>query len=604
MTKQTYFIALISLCCFVFIPLQVAYSQLPEQDCIQAIPICTSITTQTNSYTGEGLIPNEINSNISCLSSGEENSVWYSLSITDSGLLYFTLTPLQILDDYDFAVFDLTQASCADIFSNPFLEVSCNYSAIAGETGANLPGAASNNGGGGPNRNAPIPVLPGQTYLINISNFSGTASGFTLDFTASTINSNNFGNAELSSISRIGNTDTLLLSFSQFVQCGSVSSTDFTVLIDSISQPIDSLWSSTCIDSAQSTNQFKFLLANPILTSEEITLSLVDTVKNICGNPLTLGSVQDRVFPAFQATASSQSICLGDSIALSTSLTGNGYTYLWLPDSLSGPSIRVSPNQDEIYRVIITDTLNNQTRSDTVSIRVKPTPLVDMGPDLVFCEDSLLLSVPISTWAAYQWEDGSSDSIRSIQESGIYSLQVTGQNGCMSSDSILITRDTVPRSEFSWMTDTLSVNFTNTSVRSDSMFNWDFGDGSSSMDVNPSHTYDTTGSYTVILISSNACGQDTLVQEIDVNGWATSISPEVVEQFLKIHPNPGSSYIEVNFLHRIFMGETIQLYDIQGRLLRDYGIIDQSSLRISRDKFVSGIYFLRIGNVTRKLWFK
>lgn len=44
---------------------------------------------------------------------------------------------------------------------------------------------------------------------------------------------------------------------------------------------------------------------------------------------------------------------------------------------------------------------------------------------------------------------------------------------------------------------------------------WDFGDGSSSTDANPQHTYDTLGQYAVSLIVSNSFGSDTIESTID-----------------------------------------------------------------------------------------
>ena len=54
-------------------------------------------------------------------------------------------------------------------------------------------------------------------------------------------------------------------------------------------------------------------------------------------------------------------------------------------------------------------------------------------------------------------------------------------------------------------TNYLSVDFTNASVGADS-YAWDFGDGSTSTDTDPSHTYTAEGTYTVELVASNAGG--------------------------------------------------------------------------------------------------
>ncbi|MES1224925.1 MAG: hypothetical protein ABUT20_56075, partial [Bacteroidota bacterium] len=149
-----------------------------NQDCLGAIPICQGVYTQTNSYVGTGNIPNEINSGSSCLLSGEKNDVWYVFTVQTSGILNFTITPNNLSDDYDWAVYNLTNNTCAQIFTIPTLEVSCNYSGSPGPTGPNGLAGAQNN--------PPFAVTAGQTYVLNVSNFSSTQSGYTFDVGATT----------------------------------------------------------------------------------------------------------------------------------------------------------------------------------------------------------------------------------------------------------------------------------------------------------------------------------------------------------------------------------------------------------------------------------
>jgi PKD repeat protein len=47
-------------------------------------------------------------------------------------------------------------------------------------------------------------------------------------------------------------------------------------------------------------------------------------------------------------------------------------------------------------------------------------------------------------------------------------------------------------------------------------YNWDFGDGQSSQEPSPEHTYNAEGEYTVTLIVSNECGLDTIVQPVAI----------------------------------------------------------------------------------------
>ena len=46
---------------------------------------------------------------------------------------------------------------------------------------------------------------------------------------------------------------------------------------------------------------------------------------------------------------------------------------------------------------------------------------------------------------------------------------------------------------------------------------WNFGDGTTSTDMNPTHNFTANGSYNVQLIANGNCGSDTLIQTIDIS---------------------------------------------------------------------------------------
>jgi len=58
----------------------------------------------------------------------------------------------------------------------------------------------------------------------------------------------------------------------------------------------------------------------------------------------------------------------------------------------------------------------------------------------------------------------------------------------------------------------LTVQFVDASTNTPTSWAWSFGDGGTSTLQNPSHTYSTTGSYTVTLTASNAQGSNTVTQ--------------------------------------------------------------------------------------------
>jgi PKD repeat protein len=64
----------------------------------------------------------------------------------------------------------------------------------------------------------------------------------------------------------------------------------------------------------------------------------------------------------------------------------------------------------------------------------------------------------------------------------------------------------------------LDVQFTDNSIGNSISWLWDFGDGSTSTEQNPTHTYSAPGSYTVRLTVINAAGSSTSTSYITVSG--------------------------------------------------------------------------------------
>jgi len=122
----------------------------------------------------------------SCLCSGERGSVWYQIRINAAGFLQFDIVPNDwpgapstFSTDYDFALYG-PNPSCSNLVS----PIRCHYSALGvtgiySATDGNAPPAYP--GFGGAYRSG-INVSAGQVYLLNISNFTNSTSGFILDF--------------------------------------------------------------------------------------------------------------------------------------------------------------------------------------------------------------------------------------------------------------------------------------------------------------------------------------------------------------------------------------------------------------------------------------
>jgi len=88
----------------------------------------------------------------------------------------------------------------------------------------------------------------------------------------------------------------------------------------------------------------------------------------------------------------------------------------------------------------------------------------------------------------------------------------------------------------------LEVNFTDESTGNPTSWLWDFGDGNTSDEQNPSHVYATAGNFTVKLTVSNNAGSDT---ETKVD-YISAVWPEVTADF-SADPLSGVAPLEVQF---------------------------------------------------------
>jgi len=115
------------------------------------------------------------------------NPFWYSFTCYVGGTLGFLIRPNNLGDDYDWMLFDITGHKPTDVFTNVSLVVIGNWAGTYGLTGARAGGSANTQCGSDPRAKVPtfskMPTLiQGHKYLLLISHFTNTQSGYSLTF--------------------------------------------------------------------------------------------------------------------------------------------------------------------------------------------------------------------------------------------------------------------------------------------------------------------------------------------------------------------------------------------------------------------------------------
>ena len=102
---------------------------------------------------------------------------------------------------------------------------------------------------------------------------------------------------------------------------------------------------------------------------------------------------------------------------------------------------------------------------------------------------------------------------------GLYPVELEVVNSFGSDTEIklnYVTVQSVPLVDFSFQVNGPSAAFTNLSSNYDSVL-WDFGDGTTSTQFNPTHAFATNGLYQVTLIGSNECGMEQMTKSVSYN---------------------------------------------------------------------------------------
>jgi len=153
-----------------------------------ALPVCgTSVFHQsTVAICGNRTVPGPCSSD----PISDKNPYWYKFTCFNQGTLGFVITPMNLSDDYDWQLFDVTGRNPNDIYSDATLFVACNWSGEGGKTGASLQGKSLEvcAGYGKPLYSTMPQLKTGHQYLLLISHFTDSQSGYDLEFTGGTAN--------------------------------------------------------------------------------------------------------------------------------------------------------------------------------------------------------------------------------------------------------------------------------------------------------------------------------------------------------------------------------------------------------------------------------
>ncbi|WP_052712624.1 PKD domain-containing protein [Methanosarcina barkeri] len=417
-----------------------------------------------------------------------------------------------------------------------------------------------------------------------------TAGTYTVNLTASNANGTN---SKLGTITVTENPESVLpvANFSTNVSEGYapliVQFTDLSTNAESVSWDFEN-------DGVTDTNK-----SNPVhefTTAGTYTVNL--TASNANGTNSKLGTITvtekpESVLPVANFTASL-------TVQFTDISTNNPTQWEW---NFGDGTSSTEQNPVHVYGSEGTYTVTLVATNDAGSsyVRSMVITVTRLIPVASFTADPTEGSAPLtvqftdtSTNSPTQWNwdfgDGNTSTeqnpVHVFSDEGMYSVTLVAINGDGSSDprsmDIKVNRiPTPPVVNFTaQQTGPLTVQFNDTSSNSPTQWNWDFGDGSTSTDANPAHTYAVAGTYTVNLTVSNADGSDTIGKAITVTG--TSASPTAR---FTLAPQIGRSPLTVKFTDKSVNAASIKW---------DFGDGTTSTESNPSHTYTTGFYIVRL----------
>ena len=278
----------------------------------------------------------------------------------------------------------------------------------------------------------------------------------------------------------------------------------------------------------------------------------------------------------------------------------NAYAYHWEfgdgdTSSQTNPTHTYSTAGNYTVSLIVYSNCSSDTSSITINVFANNNPPIC---DFSFLVNNLTVIFSDSSQNAtnYYWDFGDGDTSHLANPShiyllaGIYSVKHRVSNS-IDNDSIVkqvSVNVQLPNANFAYtfLANSYTVEFHDSSQNSNTYL-WDFGDGSTSSQMNPTHLFPGDNTYDVKLTVSNSFGIDSITKQVIVN--YNTIESSTDQPLFSIYPNPLHNKINISTDYTKY---TLEFRSLDNKLL--ITTTESQDAKVDVSMFPKGVYIIVI----------
>lgn len=231
------------------------------------------------------------------------------------------------------------------------------------------------------------------------------------------------------------------------------------------------------------------------------------------------------------------------------------------------------------------------------------TPTISSDQTICQGDNATINASGAGSGGTYAWDNNvgsGATQVVSPNSSTVYTVTMTDANGCAISVSTNVFVTPSPQVSATCNTLIESVNvdidFYGTASNAN-QYQWDFGDGNTSTNLNAVHAYSNTGNYQVTFTGYNGNCFDQDYLSLDIINNNTGIDSKRNDN-LVLYPNPNYGSFNLEITNKTNILTHLFIYNHLGKVIHTIELPSStsSSLNIQLNNIKSGVYYLKTNN--------